>query len=164
MSREINLAVAQLFIDEINQKTSSDIMDGLVDPEYSDDILSDIGEEYDLKGARAVVKQVGILRQAFPNFHYTIMEMIADDDQVVVYWGFKAKHEGEVFGFPPTGKVLTFRGFFLIYFSKGKIIMIKRSDYFKPFLQIGLALVEQKEDEKLKSYLDALLKLGILKK
>src|SRR4051812_43780311 len=42
--------------------------------------------------------------QAFPDMHLTIDGMIAEGDQVAVYYTGRGTHQGELMGIPPTGK------------------------------------------------------------
>jgi predicted ester cyclase len=47
-------------------------------------------------------------RAAFPNFHVTVDDAIADGDKIVVRITNRGTHQGEFFGISPTGREVTF--------------------------------------------------------
>jgi steroid delta-isomerase-like uncharacterized protein len=55
-------------------------------------------------GFRAVV--VG-LRDAFPDIHYTIDDLMAEGDRVAVRWHWTGTHKAPFRGFPATGKAVS---------------------------------------------------------
>ena len=61
------------------------------------------------------------LRSAFPNWHSTVEEMIAEGDQVAERWTGRGTHQGEFQGIPPTGRQVAVPGFVLYRVSSGKI-------------------------------------------
>ena len=65
---------------------------------------------------------VVLIRNAFPDFQYTLEEMIADQDKVVDRLTFRATHTGLFMNIPPTGKQVTFTGIDIIRFEGGKIV------------------------------------------
>jgi len=50
------------------------------------------------------------VRTAFPDFHNTIEELIAEGDSVVARLTYRATHRGELFGIPATGKAIEYAG------------------------------------------------------
>jgi len=59
---------------------------------------------------------------AFPDLHFTLEDLIADEDKVVVYWNMTGTHKGEFLGFPATNKQISSDGCTLHYLSDGKIM------------------------------------------
>jgi predicted ester cyclase len=49
-----------------------------------------------------------MLRSAFPDFHATIDDIIAEGDKVVLRQTWTGTHKGEFMGIPPTGKRVSF--------------------------------------------------------
>jgi predicted ester cyclase len=47
---------------------------------------------------------VGPFRDAFPDFHMEVVEVIAEDDKVAGYFRCSGTHEGEWRGHPPSGR------------------------------------------------------------
>jgi steroid delta-isomerase-like uncharacterized protein len=64
-------------------------------------LMNDIGrEEYKQAFMR--------LRNAFPDAHWTLEEILSDNDRVVGRWSFRGTHNGQFFNIPPSGKVITY--------------------------------------------------------
>lgn len=61
------------------------------------------------------------LAKGFPDFKFTIEDMVGEDDKVAVRYRFDGTHLGEYMGVPPTGKKVFIKnqGFFLI--KEGKL-------------------------------------------
>lgn len=52
---------------------------------------------------------------------WTIHDIIAEDDTVVLRWSHTGTHLGEILGIPPTGKTFTLRGIDMYRVRDGKI-------------------------------------------
>lgn len=50
------------------------------------------------------------IQAAFPDFHNTIEEMIAEEKKVVAVLTYSGTHRGTLFGVPPTGKRICYAG------------------------------------------------------
>ena len=61
------------------------------------------------------------LRGAFPDWHTTLEEMIAEDDQVAERWTGRGTHQGEFQGIAPTGRQVKVPGFVFYRVASGKI-------------------------------------------
>ena len=60
-------------------------------------------------------------RAPFPVQHFTVVEMIEEDDVVAAAWTWRGAHTGEIAGFPPTGREITMSGITLYYFQGDEI-------------------------------------------
>ena len=70
---------------------------------------------------------------AFGDIEFTIDGLIAEGDEVAVRWTATSNHKGVAYGFPPTGKRITFRGLAsLSSIVDGKIV---RFDGFSDILE-----------------------------
>jgi crotonobetaine/carnitine-CoA ligase len=58
---------------------------------------------------------------AFPDSHYTLEDMIAEGDKLVVRWTSQGTHCGEFMGVAPTGRRVTARGISIYRMDQGKI-------------------------------------------
>lgn len=61
------------------------------------------------------------LRSSFPDWHSTVEEMIAEDDQVGERWTGRGTHRGEFQGIAPTGRMVAVPGFVFYRVTAGKI-------------------------------------------
>jgi predicted ester cyclase len=61
------------------------------------------------------------LRSAFPDWHATIDELIAEGDQVASRWTGRGTHQGEFQGMSPTGRLVTLPGMVFYRLVAGKI-------------------------------------------
>jgi len=62
------------------------------------------------------------IRAAFPDFHNHVEELIGEGEKVVARLTYTGTHRGELFGFPGTGRGITYQGIAIFQFREGKII------------------------------------------
>ena len=116
-STETNNDIVRELIDEAWNKGNFSVIDELLSPNY---IL-----HIDAPGAknREGYKQaVAMYRSAFPDFHFTIEDMISDGDKVAIRATMVGTQKGEIMGFAPTGKKLTTTAISIRRFENGKIV------------------------------------------
>lgn len=64
-------------------------------------------------------------RSVFPDIRYSIDEMFASDDRVVLRWTAKATHLGTLWGMiPPTNRIIAWNGMHMLRLEDGKITEI----------------------------------------
>ena len=61
---------------------------------------------------------------AFPDLHFSIINMIAEEDKVVVQWVGTGIHKGEYQGIPPTEKEIRVMAFGLYRIANSKIVEV----------------------------------------
>ena len=66
-------------------------------------------------------KGMAAFHTAFPDLHFTVEEVIAERDRVVVRWSLRTTQLGEYQGRPPTGKTVSVTGMSLFRLADGKI-------------------------------------------
>jgi len=71
----------------------------------------------DLAATKQIVRT---LFAAFPEQHVTVEDLIAEGDKVVSRYTFRATHQGELMGVPPTGRAVTVTGILITRFASGK--------------------------------------------
>ena len=59
---------------------------------------------------------------AFGNIQMTILDLLAEGDQVAVHWRFAGTHQGDYLGVAAMGKAVTFQGLTLLRIADGKIV------------------------------------------
>jgi steroid delta-isomerase-like uncharacterized protein len=61
------------------------------------------------------------IRSAFPDFHNTIEEIVAEGDRVAARLTYRGTHRGPIFGVAPTGQVIRYDGLALFHIQDGRI-------------------------------------------
>ena len=89
-----------------------------------------------------------MLRNAFPDFSYSIEELIAEDDIVISRFIFRGTHEGEFQGIPATGNKVEMSGFMMTRIENGKIVEDKEEvDQLGFMQQLGMELKPKKAEK-----------------
>lgn len=61
------------------------------------------------------------LRRAFPDTVHVVEDLVAENDRVVARVSARATHIGELFGHPPTGRVVTLSSIVIYRMADGRI-------------------------------------------
>ena len=61
-------------------------------------------------------------RRTFPDIHYTLEEVVAEGEKVVVHWTITGTNQGDLRGNPPTGKPVKAPGITIFRFANGQIV------------------------------------------
>ena len=89
-----------------------------------------------------------MLQKAFPDISWSIEELFAVEDRVIVRFMMRGTHEGEFEGIPPTGNKIELSGIVITRIENGKIVEDKEEfDQFGEMQQLGMEL-KPKEAEK----------------
>ena len=72
-------------------------------------------------GIQGIKTFVTMLRAAFPDFHYTVEDIIAEEDKVVVRLTAQGTQSGEFMGLPATGKQATWAETHMCRIAGGKL-------------------------------------------
>jgi len=72
------------------------------------------------KGLAGFKQLVVMLRTAFPDLHFTLEEVIAEDDKVMTRALLRGTHRGEYLGIAPTGKPVAVMGMVVLRIAQGK--------------------------------------------
>ncbi len=73
------------------------------------------------RGHREFIAYVDFIRAAFPDFHNTVEEVIAEGDTVVARLTYRGTHEGALFGVPASGNRIAYAGVAIFRIRDGKI-------------------------------------------
>ncbi len=118
MSTEENKAIDRRIVEEVWNRKNLALVDELVDANF---VLHGVGGP-DLKGPEGFKQFVNINATAFPDFHVTIEDMIAEGDKVVsrvTAWG---THQGDFMGIAPTGKQFEVTAIIISRYAGGKMV------------------------------------------
>lgn len=114
---EANKAVVRRYIEEnFNQGNLE-----LIDEFFSADSVFQAPHSPELRGREERKEFEASLRKAFPDLHYSIDELIAEGDKVVMRWSFEGTHQGEWQGISSTGKKVSCGGTSTFRIANGMI-------------------------------------------
>ena len=114
MSLEENKAIVRRFIDSYN-KRNLDLFDDLLAPDYFD-------HTHQLQGPESIKPIFHMAYQAFPDWHETIEDIIAEGNKVWVRLTYTATHKGEWLGLAPTGNKITAKAVAIYRIANGKLV------------------------------------------
>jgi steroid delta-isomerase-like uncharacterized protein len=111
---EANKETVRRLYEEIINNEQVALLTEIIDQDFSG---AGIG-----KGSSGFAQTVSELRQGFPDIHFTIKDMVAEGDKVVVRWSWTGTHNGPFKGIPASGKFITNDANVIYQFREGKII------------------------------------------
>jgi steroid delta-isomerase-like uncharacterized protein len=75
----------------------------------------------EVQGVEGFRGYVGLVRSAFPDFHNTVEELVAEADRVVARLTYRGTHRGPLFGVAPSGRAVSYAGMALFRIAGGRI-------------------------------------------
>ena len=75
-----------------------------------------------IEGPEGAKHHVEMVLEAFPDVRFSLHDVIAEGDAVVVYWTISGTHKSEFAGIPATGTQIAVEGFNLHHVDDGKIV------------------------------------------
>lgn len=130
MSTEKNKAFVKEFVEAGNRGD----VEGNIKYTTPDCLLN--GEPFGREGDR---QRNLMMLAAFPDGQYSMDDMIAEGDKVVLRWTFRGTHKGELMGIPATGKQVTMSGISIYHFANGMLAEIwENYDRFGFLQQLGV--------------------------
>jgi C-1 hydroxylase len=139
MSLEENKAIVRKFIEAYNNQ-DYDLLEKLLAPDYIDHT-----NHVDREGLKQLIK---VAFNAFPNYHETIEDIIAEGDKVWIRVNVDTgTHTGNFMGFAPTRKKLAVEMVDIIRVENGQLVeywdITDRLDFLR-----GLGAIEYTEQGK----------------
>jgi predicted ester cyclase len=116
---ERNKAVIRSLLAEVDRGNLG-VVDDCYAPGYVDHAASPIRGLG--TGREGVRRAFAIFQQAFPDTTHAIEDLIAEGDRVVARITARGTHSGELFGHPPTGRVVTLTGIAIYRLVEGRIV------------------------------------------
>jgi len=138
MSSEENKAIIRRLFEAENKRDLA-MLDKLIAPNF----VEGRNTPFELRGPEGYKQFVTLLFKAFPDWHETIEDIVAEDDKVCVFMNATAIHTGE-WNFlgvtlAPTGKKITYTAVNVWRIVDGKIVERKSVRDLLAFLaQLGL--------------------------
>ena len=114
MSLEKNKEIVRKFIEAYNTR-NLDLLDDLFAPDYVD-------HTHQQQGLESLKQLFNIAFKAFPDWHETIEDIIAEGDKVWIRAKSTGTHTGEFMGIAPTGKKITMMFADMFRIVNGKVV------------------------------------------
>jgi len=118
MSTENKDIVRRLY-DEVWNKRKLDVVAQLISPSHA---LLDPFVSGSQVGPELYRRRVLELTSSFPDLRFTLDDVIAEKDKVVVSWMISGTHKGDFMNITPTGKKVSVEGITIHYLRDGKIL------------------------------------------
>ncbi len=118
-AEEENKAIFRRYVEEVsnqgNLKLADEIFDRYIAHQPDGSVLE--------RGPEDVKRFLSEFHAAFPDFHATIEDQIAEGDKVMTRYRWRGTHQGEFRGMAPTGAELEINGIGIFRFSEeGKVV------------------------------------------
>jgi len=135
MSIEKNKAVVRRDVEEVFNKGNTAIVDEIIG---SDWVFHGPGG-LEFKGQEGFKQIVATLRNAFPDLHMAIEDMVAEGDMVAVRYIMRGTFKGNLMGMAPTLNQFTMPSALFIRFKEGKAVETREIyDQLTLFQQLGV--------------------------
>jgi steroid delta-isomerase-like uncharacterized protein len=132
MAAAENKAVIASFVEEVINKGRLERVDDFVAVDFAElDPLP--GQQPGSEGLKQVI---AAFRNAFPDIHWVIDEMVGEDDKVFSRFTWHGTHRGEFLGIPATGRQTTVKGMVVDRVVSGKMVESR-------ILMDGLSMMRQ---------------------
>ncbi|OLC53048.1 MAG: hypothetical protein AUH85_14965 [Chloroflexi bacterium 13_1_40CM_4_68_4] len=112
-----NKANSRRFFEELWNKGNLALVDELVAPRH---VSHDPNNPNQAPGPEGVRQLVSLYRNAFPDLHFTIRDIVAEGDRVVTRVTASGTHQRDLPGIPATGKRAEIEGIVIVRYEDGK--------------------------------------------
>jgi len=120
MSSEENKALMRHLYEKVFNQRNLAAIDDFIAPNFFNHSASQLGMT---GGDLEHVKQfVSMVMQAFPDLHYTVEDLIAEEDKVAARLTISGTQQGAFMGIPPTGKHATISDIEIFHITNGKAV------------------------------------------
>ena len=118
MLEETNKDLVRRYYEDLWNRWDLTVAQELISPEIA--FRGSLGMT--ARGLVGFMGYVPAVRAAFPDFHNTIEELIAEGDKVVARLTYRGTHRGHLFGIVPTGRQVVYSGIAIFRIAGGKIV------------------------------------------
>ena len=133
MSTTTNKELVRRFFDERWNHGNLDVCDEM------------LASSFDIQGAKAWTRSV---YATFGNINLTILDLLAEGEQIALHWRLTATHQGDYLGVAATGKPVTYQGIALLRIVDDKIVDdLAYWDNLLILQQLGATSVPAKESD-----------------
>jgi steroid delta-isomerase-like uncharacterized protein len=117
---EENKRLGQRWFEEVWNQGRDGAIDELLSPDGIGFGLAEPGTE--VRGPEQLRPFVRNLRDAFPDLHIAVEDMVAEGDRVALRFRVTGTHQGNGLGFPATHRNIEVTGMTIIQFANGKLL------------------------------------------
>jgi predicted ester cyclase len=136
MSTEQNKAIVRRYSDELFNKGNLAVADEVFDPNYLNSGVAKLGLP---RGPEGFKQYVSMMRTAYPDFHMTVEDQVAEGDKEVHRVIARGTHKGALMDIAPTNKQVEVSAIAIDHFSGGKVIETwAEVDMFGMMQQLGV--------------------------
>jgi steroid delta-isomerase-like uncharacterized protein len=117
-AEEQNKELIRRWVEEfVNARALDRIGDFMAEDCYDHSAMPGMNPE-GIEGPRSLFQT---MFTAFPQIHVTIEDQVAEGDKVMTRARFRGRHEGDFFGFAPTGREFDIEGIEILRIENGKV-------------------------------------------
>lgn len=146
--KEQNKDLIRRYYEEMWNQWNFDLVEQILAPEIA--FHGSLGVT--TRGTAAFRQYMQTVRDAFPDFHNTIEELVAENEHVVARLTYHGTHRGEIFSIAPTGKKITYAGAAFFQVAGGRITEgWVLGDRMNLLQQLGEPLVSGRRGTKVKT-------------
>jgi steroid delta-isomerase-like uncharacterized protein len=117
LSEVQNIATLDRFVEEVVNQGKYEVCDEIVEENFVElDPLP--GQQQGREGLKDVIR---MMRTAFPDIHWVIVETVASGDKVVSRFKWTGTHRGDFMGIPATGQKVMVPGVVIDRLNGGKM-------------------------------------------
>ncbi len=160
MSLENNKSLASQFLTELYCKWDFSVIEKIIHEDYfiSKNSVSLINFQDDMPtgpGKRTLVERVHYLYNAMPDMNFEITKIIAEENEVIVWYTWTGTQKGEMFGFPPKNKKVKIFATNYFTIQAGRILTTRITfDSFSFLYQLGHVDFINDDENMVLRYLD----------
>jgi steroid delta-isomerase-like uncharacterized protein len=139
MPPEENKAMGRRVIEEVVNKGNMAVVDEIMASNF---VYHDYPRE--IKGTEEFKRFITMWRNAFPDLHCTIEDIIAEGETVACRYRMRGTFKHQLFNFAPTGKQLNLVEADFVYFENGKQVDCwPHVDLLMMFRQLGIPIPDK---------------------
>lgn len=133
---EKNKAIIHRHVEEVFNQGDLSFVDRII----ADDYVCHFTESIKFEGVEGFKQIVMAARNAFPDLHYTIEDVVAEGDKLAVCYTWTGTHQGVFLGIPATGKQITMKEAIFYHFQDGKEVeALPYVDMLAIYRQLGVS-------------------------
>jgi predicted ester cyclase len=109
----------RLVTEEIWWRRRYELVNELISEDFVDHVEM---PELEGTGRARYLASVGLVHNAFSDYHEEIELIVANEDNAVSYARITGTHDGNLMGLPPTGRKVDFRSMGILRFADGQVV------------------------------------------